>query len=305
VTQLVEEKFTAAPNTGDFVLRGNAAMMTLLDPSVAGRGVLFTALGQSNNQGAAAINTTVNWLSDCKCGLAGGGAVVTANLTSGGGNRGDGVLLALVDTTMQTPGSTQFMRPGSCGLAPMRPLYSLIVEFDTYDDSLDTTCASAGIDGESFGLRLVRTYGLNDAPVVLQTQLQKDYIDAGGSCQPSCYLDPFMFTGAWWEMQVVLPTNFRNDVQVYTDGHLRFTLANNSLVPPSFYVVSAGRTSTLSSDRNGIANVRAECIGDVPFVPDGDISHNFYVPGAAPGRAAAGAAVALAAAVAVLTAGFA
>jgi hypothetical protein len=294
-TRLLAENFTSAPNSGPYSLRGNAALMTLLDPTVPGRGVLFTALGQSNNQGSAAVNKTINVAADCGCGLAGGGAVVSANLTSGGGTRGDGVLLALVDASLQTPGSTQFMPAGSCGLAPTRPTHALIVEFDTYDDSLDATCTALGADGTSTGLRLVRTYGVNDAPVILMHALVSDVLATGGSCQPSCTLPSWMNSGAWWEMQIVLPTNTAGSVLVYTDGVLRFQLADNTVVPSSFYILSTGRTSTLSSDRNGVANVRADCIGDTPFVPDGDISHNFYVPHSGAGRATAAAAGALAA----------
>ena len=186
---------------GGYILRGSAALVPTNDASVPGSGVALTRLGQSNTQGSVAINMTLS-AADCNCGAGGGGMVLTANLTSGGGNRGDGVLLALVDASMQTPGSTAFLT--GCGLRAMRPTYALVFEFDTYDDTNDAGCTSSTIDGPGIGFRLVRTYGPADPPVVLATILSTDAVNTP-SCVPSCTLNPQLFSGKWWEMQMVIP----------------------------------------------------------------------------------------------------
>jgi len=213
---------------------------------------------------------------------------------------GDGVLLALVDSTRQTAGQTQYMTTSTCGLTAVRPLYALILEFTTRD----TTSCGAG--GTTSDLRLVRTYGPNDVAVELVHTRQAGN---SSSCAPACILLPYMYSGAWWEAQIVLPTytpgliqdyaDTRQEVQVFTDGTLRMTLVNNSLVPSSFYVVAGGRNSGGSKDRNGVANVHVDCVGNRPWAPDHDVAHQFYAVRSAAGavpmpRVALLAAVALA-----------
>ena len=78
------------------------------------------------------------------------------------------------------------------------------------------------------------------------------------------------------------------------EGWLRTTF-DHTYVPASFYVVSAGRTSTLSSDLNGVANVRVDCAnqktliglsGAPGFVPDYYGGHIYALSGAATASAA-------------------
>ena len=232
----------------------------------------MTSLGATGQEGTVELNKTVDWLSTCACGTQGGGAVVTANFTAGAGSMaGDGVLLALVDSTLQTPGYTAYVTASTCGLASVRPQHALILEFS----SRDTTSCGAG--GTAVDLRLVRTYGAADPPVVLLHTLQPG---AGASCQPACTLAPYMYSGAWWEAQIVLPTDFQRDVDVYTDGTLRMTLRDNSYVPSSFYVMAAGRTSDGANDRNGVANMHVDCVGNTAWKADNDVAHQYYASAA-------------------------
>ena len=255
-----------------------ATLFTILDPLVAGRGMLLTSLGTSGQEGTVELKQNATWKSSCACGTQGGGAVVTANLTSGAGTvAGDGVLLALVDSTKQTPGATAYVQTlNGCGMATVRPQYALILEFTTRDT---TTCTG----GNTKDLRLVRTYGAADAPVELVHTRQPL---SAATCEPSCTLAPYMYSGAWWEAQIFLPTfmpsvapdyeDMNQEIQVYTDGTLRMVLANNSFAPASFYVVAAGRTSDGANDRNGVANVHVDCVGNVKWAPDNDVSHQYY-----------------------------
>ena len=256
---------------------GSATFYNLLDPLVSGRGMMLTSLGTTGQQGTVELKQVAPWKTTCACGTQGGGAVVTANLTSGAGTvAGDGVLLALVDSTRQTPGSTQFVTLSTCGVTAVRPQYALILEFTTRDT---TTCAG----GSTVDLRLVRTYGPTDAPVELVHTRQPA---SGASCEPSCTLAPYMYSGAWWEAQIFLPTyvpsvapdyeDMRQEIAVYTDGTLRMTLPDNSYVPASFYVVAGGRNSGGGNDRNGVANVHVDCVGNTAWSPDNDVAHQYY-----------------------------
>ena len=92
------------------------------------------------------------------------------------------------------------------------------------------------------------------------------------------------------------------------EGWLR-TSFDKTYVPGSFYVVSAGRTSTLSSDLNGVANVRMDCAnqktliglsGAPGFVVDNWGGHVYALSGAAAATASAAALTMLAAATALL-----
>ena len=276
---MLAQNFTSnstSPGSG-YILGGTSTMFNILDPLVPGRAVLMTSLGAVGQEGTVELNQTVDWLSTCACGSQDGGAVVTANFTTGAGSMGgDGVLLALVDSTVQTPGNTSYVTASSCGLAAVRPQHALILEFSTRD----TTSCGAG--GTAVDLRLVRTYDASTPPTVLLHTLQPG---AGVSCQPACTLAPYMYSGAWWEAQIVLPTDFQKDVQVYTDGQLRMTLLDNSYVPASFYVLAAGRSSDSATDRNGVANVHVDCVGNTAWSPDNNVAHQYYPSAAGPAAA--------------------
>jgi hypothetical protein len=247
---------------------------------VPGRPIYLTPLGQSNNGGSVAIITNVSRAACDSCGAGGGGNLISVNFTSGGGTRGDGVLLALVDSTRQNPESTVFLGTG-CGLRAVRPAWAFIVELDTYDDENDIACRNVPLDGSSYGFRLVRTYGPADEPVILSSVLHSD--DAP-SCRPSCTLDANLFSGNWWQLQLTLPSLASVDINVWAEGALRMSETNHSYVPSSFYLLAAGRTSTLSSDLNGVANMRVDCANDATliglpgapaFTPDAYIGHDF------------------------------
>jgi len=286
---LVSQSFLGnGSDANGYFMRGSASLYNLLDPLVQGRGMLLTSLGATYQEGTVELKQNASWKTTCACGTQGGGAVVTANFTSGAGSvAGDGVLLALVDSTRQVPGSTAYLYTTNttCGLGAVRPLYALILEFTTRDT---TTCAG----GSTVDLRLVRTYGPTDAPVELVHTRQPA---SGASCEPSCTLAPYMYSGAWWEAQIFLPTyvpsvapdyeDMRQEIAVYTDGTLRMTLPDNSYVPSSFYVVAGGRNSDGANDRNGVANVHVDCVGNTAWSPDNNVAHQYY-----PSAAGAGAA---------------
>ena len=269
---MLAQNFTSnstSPGSG-YILGGTSTMFNILDPLVPGRAVLMTSLGAVGQEGTVELNKTVDWLSTCACGTQGGGAVVTANFTTGAGSMGgDGVLLALVDSTVQTPGNTSYITSSICGLAAVRPQHALILEFSTRD----TTSCGAG--GTPVDLRLVRTYDAATQPEVKEL-LHTLQPGAGVSCQPACTLAPYMYSGAWWEAQIFLPTDFQTDVQIFTDGQLRMTLLDNSYVPSSFYVLAAGRSSDGATDRNGVANVHVDCVGNTKWGPDKNVAHQYY-----------------------------
>jgi hypothetical protein len=280
----VSQKFLGdGSDAAGYINSTTASLFNILDPLVSGRGMLLTDLGSSGQEGTVELKQNATWKSTCACGTKGGGAVVTANLTSGAGTvAGDGVLLALVDSTKQTPGATAYVVTATrCGVTAVRPQYALILEFTTKDT---TSC----VGGNTVDLRLVRTYGPTDAPVELVHTRQPR---SAASCEPSCTLAPYMYSGAWWEAQIFLPTympsvapdyeDLNQEIQVYTDGTLRMVLVNNSFAPASFYVVAAGRNSDGANDRNGVANVHVDCVGNTRWAPDNDVSHQYYPASAA------------------------
>ena len=278
---LISQNFLGnGSDAAGYIMGGSATQYNLLDPLVAGRGMLLTSLGSTGQEGTVELKQRANWKSTCACGTQGGGAVVTANITSGAGTvAGDGVLLALVDSSRQTPGSTAYVTTSTCGVTAVRPQNALILEFTTRDT---TTCAG----GNTVDLRLVRTYGASDAPVELVHTRPAANAANAASCEPSCTLAPYMYSGAWWEAQIFLPTytptiasdyeDLRQEVQVFTDGTLRMTLANNSYVPASFYIVAGGRNSGGANDRNGVANVHVDCVGNTAWVSDNSVAHQYY-----------------------------
>ena len=287
----VAQQFTAAAGgPGGYVLGGAAALISTGDATVPGDGVALTRRGQTGTSGYVALNVSTA-LADCACGSGGGGLIISANITTGGGGaRGDGLLLALVDATLQAPPPlTAFMAvPNACGLKAVRPLNSLIVEFDTFDDSKDTTCGA--IDGVGAGFRLVRTYGAGSDEELLPV------LPDGPSCAQSCTIAPALYSGAWWELQIAISPADGGTLSVYAEGVPRMSWTNFSIVPSSFYLLAAGRTSTLSSDLNGVANLRLECAnartligltGQTPWGPDDSIAHSYDIPqliNAAPAR---------------------
>ena len=83
---------------------------------------------------------------------------------------------------------------------------------------------------------------------------------------------------------------------------------DHTYLPSSFYVVTAGRTSTLSSDLNGVANVRVDCLNEktlvgVPGAPTFMVDNyggHIYDPSGAPAAALSATLLTMAAAAALL-----